>query len=396
MASSSLYIQISAFALFTSLLDITTQASHGECGIPNKHTPAVPLFVFGDSIFDAGNNNYFSTVFQGNYWPYGETYKKGHPTGRISDGRIIPDFIAEYAKLPSIPPYLEPGNEEFKYGVNFASAGAGALIETRQGLGRDLHCQLSYFKNVGKSLRQKLGDEEAKSLLTRAVYLSNIGSNDYLFPFDTDSSMLRSYSREEFVGLVIGNITSVIKEIYNEGGRNFGFMNLYPLACIPYGRALGAGPNNGCHEELATYVELHNKAFYKHLEKLESELKGFRYSLTDFHKFITQRIDHPSEYGFKEGKVACCGSGPYRGVYSCGGRRGVKEYDLCDNVSEHLFFDSAHPTEMAYEQSAKLFWSGTPDFTAPYNLKALFESNQDLSKDSSTEIFVDEAIHSEF
>ncbi|TQD75639.1 hypothetical protein C1H46_038821 [Malus baccata] len=128
-----------------------------------------PFFVFGDSIFDAGNNNYFSTVFQGNYWPYGEIYKKGHPTG------------------------------------------ASALIETRQGLGRDLHCQLSYFKNVGKSLRQKLRDEEAKSLLSRAVYLSNIGSNDYLFPFNTDSSMLRSSSREEFVGLVIGNITAVIK-----------------------------------------------------------------------------------------------------------------------------------------------------------------------------------------
>ncbi|KAM2731896.1 hypothetical protein FF1_034525 [Malus domestica] len=81
MASSSLYIQICAFALFTSLLDIITQASHGECGLPNKHTSTVPLFVFGDSIFDGGKNNYFSTVFQGNYWPYGETYKKGHPTG---------------------------------------------------------------------------------------------------------------------------------------------------------------------------------------------------------------------------------------------------------------------------------------------------------------------------
>lgn len=95
-------------------------------------------------------------------------------------------------------------------------------------------------------------------------------------------------------------------------------MNLYPLACIPYGRALEAGPNNGCHEELATYVELHNKVFYKLLpkkkkvfykllEKLESELKGFRYSLSDFHKFITRRIDHPSEYGtFSTFLIPCC------------------------------------------------------------------------------------------
>lgn len=49
------------------------------------------------------------------------------------------------------------------------------------------------------------------------------------------------------------------------------------------------------------------KVFYKLLEKLESELKGFRYSLSDFHKFITQRIDHPSEYGtFSTFLIPCC------------------------------------------------------------------------------------------
>ena len=38
---------------------------------------------------------------------------------------------AEYAKLPLIPPYLQPGNHKFTYGSNFASSGAGALRETR-------------------------------------------------------------------------------------------------------------------------------------------------------------------------------------------------------------------------------------------------------------------------
>lgn len=76
--------------------------------------------------------------------------------------------------------------------------------------------------------------------------------------------------------------------------------------------------------------------------------------------------------GFKEGKVACCGSGPYRGISSCGGRRGVKEYELCDNVSEYVFFDSAHPTEKAYQQIARLFWSGNSSATGP--LKSLFQS----------------------
>lgn len=79
--------------------------------------------------------------------------------------------------------------------------------------------------------------------------------------------------------------------------------------------------------------------------------------------------------------MACCGTGPYRGINSCGGRRGIEEYDLCDNVTEYLFFDDAHPNEKAYEQLAKLFWNGNPDVAAPYNLKALFESNQELIKD---------------
>ena len=41
---------------------------------------------------------------------------------------------AEYAERPFIPPYLQPGNDQFSYGASLASAGAGALDETYQGL----------------------------------------------------------------------------------------------------------------------------------------------------------------------------------------------------------------------------------------------------------------------
>lgn len=127
-----------------------------------------PLFIFGDSFFDPGNNNYINTTTldQANFWPYGETFFK-FPTGRFSDGRLVSDFIgeisalcyakyiwlaltptcsfpfsspshftflaAQYAKLPMIPPFLRPGAHQFYDGVNFASAGAGALVETFRG-----------------------------------------------------------------------------------------------------------------------------------------------------------------------------------------------------------------------------------------------------------------------
>ena len=77
--------------------------------------------------------------------------------------------------------------------------------------------------------------------------------------------------------------------------------------------------------------------------------------------------------GFKEANIACCGGGPYRGYQSCGGLKTVKEYELCDNVEDYVFFDAGHPTEKAYRQIAQLMWNGDHKFARPYNLKQLFE-----------------------
>ena len=66
----------------------------------NKHYPPPQvkdhkaLFVFGDSLFDPGNDVYVKTTqkLASLYWPYGETFFH-HATGRFSDGRLVPDFI---------------------------------------------------------------------------------------------------------------------------------------------------------------------------------------------------------------------------------------------------------------------------------------------------------------
>ena len=42
-------------------------------------------------------------------------------------------FVAEYAGLPLIPPYLDPHNDFYDNGVNFASSGSGALAESHEG-----------------------------------------------------------------------------------------------------------------------------------------------------------------------------------------------------------------------------------------------------------------------
>ncbi|XP_050278336.1 GDSL esterase/lipase 4-like [Quercus robur] len=131
---------------------------------------------------------------------------------------------------------------------------------------------------------------------------------------------------------------------------------------------------NPCVEEVTSITKLHNKALPKALKKLESELKGLKYSIADFYTFLSERIDNPSKYGFKEGKIACCGTGPYNGIYSCGGKRADgPKYELCRNISDYVFFDAPHPSEKAYQQFAELIWSGSPNVIRPHSLKELFD-----------------------
>ncbi|KAH0904635.1 hypothetical protein HID58_044138 [Brassica napus] len=223
-------------------------------------TNQASLFVFGDSIFDVGNNNYINTfrAAQANFCPYGQTTFK-YPTGRHSDGRLIPNFIdfhlitlrlnptkslstqpprgffnifaasaTEYAWLPLIPPYLQPGNgvNQFTYGVNFASAGARALVETYKPHNViSLGSQLNNFENVEKMLKDRLGDAETKRIISRAVYLIHIGPNDYFYSFSVNASNFQSKTKDTFVDYVIG--------IYKIGGKNFGIMNIGRIDCIP-------------------------------------------------------------------------------------------------------------------------------------------------------------------
>lgn len=86
------------------------------------------IIVFGDSSVDSGNNNQISTILKSNFAPYGRDFEGGQPTGRFSNGRIVPDFISQaFGVKPTIPAYLDPRYtiKDFATGVCFASAGTG-------------------------------------------------------------------------------------------------------------------------------------------------------------------------------------------------------------------------------------------------------------------------------
>lgn len=93
-----------------------------------------------------------------------------------------------------------------------------------------------------------------------------------------------------------------------------------------------------------------------------------------FCKFIYKKCGYWFDAGLKKGKSACCGSGPFRGKYSCGGKRGEKYFELCDKPNQYLFWDSYHLTESAYKQLATRMWSYTKNShtIGPYTIRDFF------------------------
>ncbi|CAJ1975715.1 unnamed protein product [Sphenostylis stenocarpa] len=341
-------------------------------------TSTKAIFIFGDSTVDSGNNNFIDTIPENkaDYKPYGQNGFFPQPTGRFSDGRIIVDFIAEYAKLPLIPPFLQP-NADYSNGVNFASGGAGVLAETNQGLVIDLQTQLSHFEDVRNLLSEKLGEKKAKEFISESIYFISIGSNDYMGGYLGNPKMQEIYNPEQYVGMVIGNLTQAIQTLYEKGARKFGFLSLSPLGCLPALRALNPEANKGgCFEAASALALAHNNAFSNVLTSLDHFLQGFMYSNSNFYDWLRDRIDNPTKYGFKDGVNACCGSGPYGGMFSCGGRKKVTEFSLCDNGGDHVWWDAFHPTENIHHQFAKALWNGPSSSVGPYNLQTLFSNNQ--------------------
>lgn len=62
--------------------------------ISSSATQLAPaLYVFGDLLFDSGNNNLLPTIARANYLPYGTNFINKSSTRRFTNGKTVPDFV---------------------------------------------------------------------------------------------------------------------------------------------------------------------------------------------------------------------------------------------------------------------------------------------------------------
>ncbi|KAK9268713.1 hypothetical protein L1049_000474 [Liquidambar formosana] len=309
----------------------------------NAKVPAI--FVFGDSSVDAGNNNQISTVLKSNFEPYGRDFFGGQPTGRFSNGRIPPDFIAEaFGVKPTIPAYLDPKYNiaEFATGVCFASAGTGYDNATSDVLSViPLWKELENYKEYQKQLRAFLGDERANWVLSEALYLMSIGTNDFLENYYVVPGRSSHFSIEEYQHFLEGIAGNFITELYQLGARKISLGGLPPMGCLPLERTTNLFSRSDCVAEYNNVAKDFNKKLQGLVEKLNKELAGIRLVFSNPYDILLEMIEKPSSFGFKYAAVACCATGMFEMSYLC------NEFNplTCTDANEYVFWDSFHPTE---------------------------------------------------
>ncbi|KAL8213932.1 hypothetical protein R6Q57_003381 [Mikania cordata] len=337
-----------AFTLFTFIIFLklsTTYSSH------NLNNLFKTVLVFGDSTADSGNNNYISTSFKADHHPYGQDFPGGVPTGRFSNGKLVPDFWASLLGIKqTIPPYLQPNlsSYDIRTGVNFASAGSGYDdLTARVSQVIPVTKQIKYFEEYIRKLKKVVGVKEAKSIVEGALVSLSAGTNDFIISFYDLRTRRNDFVIEEYQDYVLKKLQSFIKDLYKLGCRKMVVTGLPPMGCLPI--QMASRFTRSCLREQNYDARIYNQKLMKLLPKIQSSLKGSLIMYADVYNPMKDMIQNPQKHGFTETKVGCCGFGFLEAGPMC-----TPFTPLCTNPSDHLFFDSIHPTEAAYLQITKI------------------------------------------
>ncbi|OMP09401.1 Lipase, GDSL [Corchorus olitorius] len=304
------------------------------------------IFNFGDSNSDTGGLT-SGLGFPVNL-PNGRSYFR-RSTGRLSDGRLLLDFLCQSLNASFLSPYLDSlGGSKFRNGANFAVVGSSTLpkfvpFSLNIQIMQFLHFKARSLELVHAGSRNLINEEGFRN----ALYIIDIGQNDIADSFDKNLSYAQVTKR---IPSVVTEINNAVKTLYNQGGRKFWIHNTGPLGCLPQKLWLVQTKDldpHGCISSYNSAAQLFNEALRHMTLQLRSELVDATIVYVDIYAIKYDLIANSSKYGFSSPLMACCGSGgpPYN--YNIRVTCGQPGYQVCDEGSRFVSWDGIHYTERA-------------------------------------------------
>ncbi|KAJ4956891.1 hypothetical protein NE237_013674 [Protea cynaroides] len=274
------------------------------------------IFNFGDSNSDTGS--LAAGLGYNISLPNGRTFFR-RPTGRLSDGRLVLDFLCENLTTSLLSPYLDSVGSDFANGVNFAFVGSSTLPKSVPFALNVQVKQFLHFKSRSlqitsphKGCLRRLVDGEG---FLNALYMIDIGQNDLSHAFAKNLSYDQVV---QTIPSIQAQIKSAVKTIYEQGGKNFWIHNTGPLGCLPqklslFRRTTEDFDQHGCIRSYNDVAQSFNRDLRVLCEEMRSEMANATIVYVDIYSIKYDLIANSTKYGFQNPLMACCGYGgpPY-------------------------------------------------------------------------------------
>jgi phospholipase/lecithinase/hemolysin len=291
--------------------DVAAAVASAKPVAPVQATPGAPysaMYVFGDSLSDAGNVSLATLGMVPVSPPYADR--------SFSNGPTWAQDVAQQIGLPPLQPSLV-GGTDFAYGG--AETGQ-TLVHTLNPT--DLTSQYSQFL------------AQAPSPQPGALYAMWIGSNDVLDI--ANNSSLTATQQQQAVAGAVNNEVAVIDGLAAHGAQNFLVLDVPDLGKTPYEMDRGAT----AAQSASSLASLYDSDLAAALQPLEAT-GALKIDLVDTYSVLDQVIANPAAYGFTNvttpiwsGNLTDPNSGSLQATGSA--------------QSQYLFFDSLHPSAQAH------------------------------------------------
>jgi hypothetical protein len=157
--------------------------------------------------------------------------------------------------------------------------------------------ELEYYKDYQNKLRAYLGNEKAKEILSEALYLLSLGTNDFLLNYYVFPTRRFQFSIEEYQDFLVGLSGNFIRDLYALGARKISLTGVPPLGCLPLERLTNIMGHHGCNEKYNKVSLEFNGKLQNLVRRLNEELRGVTVAFADSYQSINQMITRPSLYG---------------------------------------------------------------------------------------------------
>uniref|UniRef100_A0ACD5W2X3 Uncharacterized protein n=1 Tax=Avena sativa TaxID=4498 RepID=A0ACD5W2X3_AVESA len=322
-----------------------------------KVKPAeVLVFNFGDSNSDTGGAVAIMGIPIAS--PEGRAFFH-HPTGRLSDGRVVLDFICETLNTHHLSPYMKPLGSDYSNGVNFAIAGATATPgDTPFSLDVQVD-QFVFFRDRCNDsiIRGEPAPVDPKDF-HKALFTMDIGQNDitsimYL-PYDQVLAKLPHF---------VAEIRRAIQTLHKNGARKFWIHGTGALGCLPAKLAIpkdndGGLDEHGCIIKFNDAAKKFNQLLSEACDDLRWQLKKSAVIFVDMFAIKYDLVANHTKYGIEKPLMTCCGHGgpPYNydPKKSCMG----VDKDTCKPDEKLISWDGVHFTDAANSLVASMAIGG--------------------------------------